>query len=127
MALNKPWQEYDPAQARRITGALGVYELGDAAGNVVYIGFAGGKSRFGLRGEIVARLANPSGNAELDGKASKFRYEVNMMYLTRFVELLEKHQDATGAIPAANAMAGEYVPTVVLRRRPRQNAKTGGV
>ncbi len=118
MPLNKAWQDSDPATSSRVPATLGVYELGDAAGNVLYIGFAGGKSQFGLRGEILARIkqvdsANP---------VSKFRYEVNMMYMTRFVELLEKQQDAAGGLPSANTVPGEYVPKVVRQRGARRNA-----
>ena len=47
MALNKPWIEATEENLRRLPGALGVYEIGDAAGTVLYIGFAGGRSRFG--------------------------------------------------------------------------------
>ena len=122
MALNKAWQEYDPPTTPRLPAMLGVYEIGDSAGNVLYIGFAGGKSRYGLRGEIMARL-NKVGNAA--APASKFRYEVNMMYMTRFVELLEKQQDAAGGLPPANTIPGEYVPKVVRQRSARRNAPNG--
>lgn len=108
MPLNKPWQHYNAAAPPRIPGTPGVFELGDADGQVTYIGFAGGKSRFGLRGEIASRL---SGSAE-----GAFRYEVNMMYLTRYVELLEKHHDLHGALPLRNTTPGEYVPGIVRRR-----------
>ncbi len=124
MALKKPWQDYDPATAPRVPATLGVYELGDASGNILYIGFAGGKSQFGLRGEIQARLNKDS---VAGAPASKFRYEVNMMYLTRFVELLEKQQDAAGALPPGNMVPGEYIPKVVRQRAARLKAtKTEG-
>ncbi len=119
MALNKAWQEYDPATSVGLPATLGVYELGDAGGNILYIGFAGGKSLFGLRGEILARANKAAATAM---PVSKFRYEINMMYLTRFVELLEKHQDATGTLPSANTMPGEYVPKVVQARGARHKA-----
>ena len=111
MALNKLWNDFDPAALKRLPVVTGVFELGDAAGEVVYIGFAGGKTLFGIREEITARL--PVGG--------RYRYEVNMMYMTRFVELLEMHQDATGRIPKGNVAPGEYVPGVVLRRQKRRD------
>lgn len=118
MALTKAWQEYEPG-GRKLTGALGVYELGDAEGNVVYIGFAGGRSRFGLRGEIADRADPAWAGASLTGPIRKVRFEVNTMYLSRFVELLERHQDAHGALPPGNAAPGEYVPSILHRRQER--------
>jgi hypothetical protein len=111
MALNKPWIEATEEQLRRLPGALGVYEIGDAAGTVLYIGFAGGRSRFGLRGEIAAKLAPESPNPVTAG-GRFFRYEVNQMYLTRYVELLERHLGATGDLPPGNKQPGEYIPTL---------------
>ncbi len=127
MALNKPWTDYDPATASRLPGALGVYEIGDSEGNVLYVGFAGGKSRYGLRGEILARFDPNSAQGALAKQARKLRYEVNMMYMTRFIELLEKHQDALGVLPAGNLAPGEYVPGILERRRHRFNGHHGGV
>ncbi|MER3421155.1 MAG: hypothetical protein C4290_11820 [Chloroflexota bacterium] len=110
MALNKPWIEATEEHLRRLPGALGVYEIGDAAGTVLYIGFAGGRSRF-LRGEIAAKLAPESPNPVTAG-GRFLRYEVNQMYLTRYVELLEQHLGATGDLPPGNKQPGEYIPTL---------------
>jgi hypothetical protein len=91
--LTKPWQPCGGYQA--LPGHMGVFELADDAGQVLYVGYAGGRSRFGLRGEIAAaadRLA-----------ASRFRYEVTTAYLTRWQELLMGHRAATGALPPGNA------------------------
>lgn len=82
MPLHKPWTAYDAEAARRIPGSLGVYQIADAAGSVLLTGYAGGRSRFGLRGEIAAAFTS----ADLAG-ARLFRYEVNQMYLTRWKEL----------------------------------------
>lgn len=111
MALKKPWTEATEENLRRLPGALGVYEIGDAAGAVLYIGFAGGRSRYGLRGEIAARLALDGPNPVTAG-GRLFRYEVNQMYLTRYVELLEQHLGATGDLPPGNKQPGEYIPTL---------------
>lgn len=109
MPLTKPWQTFDPADTRRLPGATGVFELAAADGHVLYVGFAGGKSRFGLRGEIAARMARLP-------EACMFRFEVNTMYLTRYVELLETYLAANGDLPAANHAHGEYIPGVIQRR-----------
>jgi hypothetical protein len=116
MPLTKPWLEATDESVRRIPGTLGVYEIGDADGEILYIGFAGGRSRIGLRGEIERRLA-PGGR--------RFRYEVNLMYLTRYIELLERHEAATGALPPENLRPGEYVPGHIRRAAARRTGPGG--
>ncbi len=76
----------------KLPGQMGVFQLADDSGQVVYIGFAGGKSLFGLRSELEKRL----------GSAAKFRYEVNNQYQTRWRELLMLHQAANGGLPELN-------------------------
>ena len=114
MPLAKPWQDATPENLQRTPAALGVYEIGGADGALLYIGFAGGRSRYGLRGEITSRIgqSSPSGGAP-DG--AKFRYEVNQMYLTRYVELLERELKASGGLPPKNLLPGEYIPSMVRR------------
>ena len=90
--LEKPWLSFTAERVSRLPGQMGVYQLGDDAGGVLYIGFAGGKSLFGLRSELEKRL----------GAAPKFRYEVNNQYQTRWRELLMLHQAANGALPELN-------------------------
>lgn len=91
--LDKPWLALDADSLARVRGQLGVYELGDAQGEIVFIGYAGGRSRFGLRGELQAHL----------GQASRFRFEVNMSYLTRYRELLMAFEADHGRLPERNA------------------------
>lgn len=112
MALQKPWQPYDEATAREIPGTVGVFEVGDADGNALYIGMAGGRSRFGLRSGIMACFSLDCPNAALRGHARFYRYEVNQMYMSRYVELLERHLHAAGDLPPGNQEPGEYVPTL---------------
>ncbi len=50
--LDKPWGTFTEQEVARVGGQLGVFELADEQGNVVYIGGAGGRSLFGLRGEL---------------------------------------------------------------------------
>jgi hypothetical protein len=114
MPLTKPWQDATPENLGRAPAALGVYEIGDAHGTLLYIGFAGGRSRYGLRGEITNRIGRDDPNAA-DAGGTKFRYEVNQMYLTRYVELLEREVKASGSLPPRNLLPGEYIPSTVRR------------
>ncbi len=91
--LSKPWR---PASAvDELPGQVGVYQLGDAAGAIVAIGYAGGRSTFGLRGAVGAAL-------ERHPDASCFRVEVNSAYLSRYRELLMLHQADFGSLPPGN-------------------------
>ena len=91
--LDKPWLPLDAAAG--LPGQLGVFELADDAGQVQYIGCAGGGSRFGLRSEVPAA-------AERIPKARRFRVEVTMAYRTRHQELLMAHKADEGALPPHN-------------------------
>ena len=50
--MTGPWLPLDTEHVERLGGHMGVYELAAADGEVVRIGFAGGRSVFGLRGEL---------------------------------------------------------------------------
>lgn len=98
--LEKPWLPLSAEATRALPGQLGVFQLADAAGRVRVIGYAGGRSLFGLRSAVEeARKRHP--------EAARFRYEVTMQYLSRYQELLMLHQADAGALPAGNA--GERV------------------
>jgi hypothetical protein len=75
---------------------LGVYQLANAQDEVVYIGFAGGHTLFGLRSELERALAERPGNAV------RFRCEVNQQYTTRYQELLMLHVADHGVLPLVN-------------------------
>ena len=90
--LDKPWLDLTPEAVRKLSGQMGVFQLADESGAVVYIGYAGGKSLFGLRSELEKRL----------GTAAKFRVEVNQQYQTRWRELLMLHRGSHGDVPAMN-------------------------
>jgi hypothetical protein len=94
--LEKPWLDLTPDTVRRLPGQLGVYQVADGEGRVLYIGYAGGRSLFGLRSELERALAERAG-------AQRFRYEVNMQYLSRWEELLMLHVADHGALPPGNA------------------------
>lgn len=90
--IRKPWAPC--VDLERLPGHMGVFQLGDDAGRILYVGFAGGRSRFGLRGEIQAAVGRLA--------ASRYRYEVTTAYLTRYQELLMAHRAATGELPPGN-------------------------
>lgn len=94
--MTKAWRPLTVDEAKRLSGNLGVYQLADAAGEIVYIGAATGLSRFGLRGEVAAKAADPPAGA------TQFRVEVNTAYRTRHGELLAVHMHDHGRLPAGN-------------------------
>ena len=91
------WLPLDTEHVERLGGHMGVYELAAADGEVMRIGFAGGRSVFGLRGELRRAL-----DGDRDGVAASFRYEITTSYLSRYRELLMVHAADHGAIPAGN-------------------------
>jgi hypothetical protein len=95
--LAKPWLELTPEAVKALPGQLGVYQLADPEGRVVYIGFAGGRSLFGLRSELERALR------ERPGGAARFRTEVNQQYTSRHLELLMLHVADYGSLPVVNA------------------------
>ncbi|GMV84970.1 MAG: hypothetical protein AMXMBFR80_08270 [Dehalococcoidia bacterium] len=116
MVLNKPWTDISPAALEDLPGALGVFELRDPGGDISYIGFAGGRTRYGLRSAITDSIDQLSASgARPDG----FRYEVNQMYLTRYIEVLEKYIQAAGNIPPGNRAPGAYIPNVIHHKLER--------
>ena len=83
--LEKPWIELTPEAVKALPGQLGVYQLADAEGRVVYIGFAGGRSLFGLRSELERALKErPAG-------AARFRTRSTSNTRSRYQELLMLH------------------------------------
>ena len=57
LRLTKPWQELSAEAVRRLPGQLGVFQLADISGAVVHIGYAGGRSPFGLRSAVTSEAA----------------------------------------------------------------------
>lgn len=93
--IEKPWQRLTPEAVRALPGQLGVFQLGDAEGRVIAIGYAGGHALFGLRSAIEqARVAHAG--------AAQFRYEVTQQYMSRYEELLMLHRADHGALPVGN-------------------------
>lgn len=94
--MNKAWIPLDDEHVNALTGHLGVYQLGDCEGKVLYIGVAGGRSRFGLKGELTNKLVDKVTDATC------FRTEINMAYRTRHIELLQAFVHDHGHLPASN-------------------------
>jgi hypothetical protein len=96
LRLDKPWQPLTAENAQRLPGQLGVYQVADASGAILYIGQAGARSAFGLRTELQREHA-------MRGDGCQFRVEVNQQYRTRWFELLMVHQADHGSLPVDNA------------------------
>ena len=96
LRLDKPWQALTAETATRLPGQLGVYQIADAQGAVLYIGQAGARSPFGLRSELQREASER-------GSGCQFRVEVNQQYRTRWFELLMVHQADHGSLPPDNA------------------------
>lgn len=96
--LDKAWLPLEEALTL-LRGNLGVFQFADAAGDVIYIGFAGGRSLYGLKGEVrdmAARIPD----------ATQVRWEVNTAYQSRFRELLWAHNADSGELPKYNIELG---------------------
>lgn len=92
--MTKPWAELSAEVIEALPAQLGVYELADAAGATIKIGYAGGTEPFGMRSALAA---------ELDGPGRRFRHEFTHGYLTRWQELLMIHEHDHGTLPPGNA------------------------
>ncbi|MBI3197566.1 MAG: hypothetical protein HYZ40_08650 [Rhodospirillales bacterium] len=96
LRLDKPWRPLSVEEATRLPGQLGVYQVADAAGTVLFIGHAGGRSPFGLRSELQREASER-------GPGHQFRVEVNQQYRSRWFELLMVYKADHGSLPADNA------------------------
>jgi hypothetical protein len=96
LRLDKPWQALTAETAARLPGQLGVYQVGDGKGTVLYIGQAGARSPFGLRSELQREHRER-------GDGCQFRVEVNQQYRSRWFELLMVYQADHGNLPIDNA------------------------
>ena len=96
LRLDKPWRELTAETAKALPGQLGVYQVADGQGTVLYIGQAGARSPFGLRSELQREFTER-------GEGCQFRVEVNQQYRTRWFELLMVYQADHGSLPVDNA------------------------
>lgn len=78
-----------------LKGNLGVFQLANAEHEVVFIGFAGGNSRFGLKGEVASEM-------EKHPDVAAVRFEITTAYHTRYRELLMAHVADHDTLPQYN-------------------------
>jgi hypothetical protein len=96
--LEKPWRALNQSEIARLGCELGVYQLGDQDGHVIRIGYAGGRSLFGLRGELADELVRH------EGQVIQFRLEITSQYMSRFEELLMIHKADHSDMPPENRL-----------------------
>jgi hypothetical protein len=125
MRVRKPWTEWDDSlDPRELPGAMGIFELADAERRTLYIGKAGPRQPFGIRGELVRHFCTPERLAganwsyhlvgrsfpSIAGRARYYRYEVNHQYYGRWVEALARFREDWGTLPPANLEDPEEPP-----------------
>jgi hypothetical protein len=110
MPIDKPLAPRARLQARDLPGTVGVYELADEAGEVIYIGYAGGRSLFGLRGVLAEHFSSAEPNPTIRERAKAYRYEITTNYLIRRLELLSRFNEDYGRLPAGNEASSEALP-----------------
>ena len=94
--LEKPWLALNSENVNCLQGQLGVYQIANAEKEILSINYAGGRSLFGLQGELTDLLEKS------EGQTLYFRVEVNMQYMTRHEELLMIHVADFGELPEHN-------------------------
>ncbi|MCB1645512.1 MAG: hypothetical protein KDI36_08665 [Pseudomonadales bacterium] len=92
--ITKPFIDLNEENLQQVNGNLGIYQLADDQDRVLKTGYAGGKSLFGLQGELRDALQQQT--------AARFRTEITSAYLTRYQELLMLHQADFGELPPLN-------------------------
>jgi len=119
--LTKPWLDLQAVEPEAIPAQLGVFELADADGEVLYVGYAGGREPFGLRSAVATAVEAVGGGA--DTTPARFRYELTHGYLSRWEELLMVHVHDSGSVPIANQDGdeprGRLNPATGAPSRPR--------
>ncbi len=123
MPIRKPWVRPTSESIRAIPAVVGVYEIADAEGNLLYIGQAGGREPFGLRTRIALHFGFDAGgddpNPVLRERAAQFRWEANQQYTTKRLEMLMQFQrDEAVEWPPAHP-AGDWRDTPELGRLRR--------
>ncbi len=123
MPIRKPWNQPTAESIRAIPAVVGVYEIADADGTLLYIGQAGGREPFGLRTRIGRHFGfDPSGddpNPVLREQAAQYRWEANQQYTTKRLEMLMQYQrDERVEWPPAHP-AGDWTDRPQLGRLRR--------
>lgn len=94
--MSSVWESLNAAEVAAVGGYMGVYEVCALDGEVVRIGYAGGQSRFGLRGELESQLERYGAESAL------MRIENTSSYLSRYQELMAVHLHDHGRMPRDN-------------------------
>ena len=94
--MDKSWIPLNVENVTKLAAHLGVYQLANDEGEILYIGMAAARAQFGLKSELTKALDEPLSNV------TQFRYEVNMSYRTRRLELLQAYVSDHGKLPTAN-------------------------
>ena len=58
--LEKPWMQFSKERISSLAGHLGVYQLGNAEKEIIYIGLADARSQLGLPGELENWFGEPT-------------------------------------------------------------------
>lgn len=95
--MQSRWSPLDAEHVADVGGHMGVYQLGSPDGEIVFIGYAGGRSVLGLRGELASRLESEQ------ERALMFRTEITSTYLSRYKELLMAYVAQHGSVPIDNS------------------------
>ncbi len=98
--LEKPFTPLSEEALKNLPGQTGVFQLADQSDNLLAIGFAGGRSLFGIRSELPLELERLRAAGF---QPTSYRLEVNTAYLTRFQELLMLHLADFGELPVGQA------------------------
>ena len=124
MGIRKPWIFASAEAIRAVPAVVGVYEIADAEGALLYIGQAGGREPFGLRSRLALHFGGGEANAVLRERGHSFRWEANQQYTTKRLEMLMQYQrDTASDWPPGNA-AGDWRDMPQLGRLRRSDDKT---
>ena len=121
MGIRKPWIVGSAEAIRSVPAVLGVYEIADRDGSLLYIGQAGGREPFGLRSRLALHFGGADANPVLRERAHSFRWESNQQYTTKRLEMLMQYQrDERVDWPPGNA-AGDWQDQPQLGRLRRSD------
>ena len=110
--IQMPWQPFDAAQARALSGSEGVYELADSSYAIIYAGISGGRAPFGFRGLIAGHFSDAELNPVIRERARYFRYEICFSYISRWKEILGRYFEENGTLPDGNLAGSEEIPSL---------------
>ncbi len=119
MPIRKAWTKPSAESIRAIPAVVGVYEIADAEGKLLYIGQAGGREPFGLRTRMALHFGGGDPNPVLRERAAQFRWEANQQYTTKRLEMLMQYQRDEGLEWPPAHPAGDWRDTPQLGRLRR--------